>query len=146
MTRHSTPLHTPIHSWDDAIGSTVTALGFHGFIGLIVLARVEDVRAGTFMLYESQRQKIARGKDLGVARAQNKGGVGLSFRYFDTAFGCCGVHLASDSKGRYVPARCASVMCLRPTVHHQSFSPILPATKPGPSCASACAMPATCCL
>ena len=32
-------IHT--HSWDDAIGSTVTALGFHGFIGLLVLARIE---------------------------------------------------------------------------------------------------------
>lgn len=28
------------NSWDDAIGSTVTALGFHGFIGLIVVARI----------------------------------------------------------------------------------------------------------
>lgn len=62
----------PLDSWDDAIGSNVTALGFHGYIGLIVLARVEDVRAGTFIMHESQQQRVARGKNLGVARAQNK--------------------------------------------------------------------------
>lgn len=50
----------------------MTSLGFHGYIGLIVLARAEDVRAGTFMMHESQRQRVARGKNLGVARAQNK--------------------------------------------------------------------------
>ena len=60
------------------------------------------MKAGTFMIYESQRQRVARGQNLGLARAQNKGGVGLAFRYHDTAFGCCVVHLASDSKGRWV--------------------------------------------
>ena len=29
------------NSWVDAIGSTAMALGFHGFIGLIVVARIE---------------------------------------------------------------------------------------------------------
>ncbi len=54
------------------------------------------------MIYESQRQRVARGKNLGVTRAQNKGGVGFAFRYYDMAFGVCCSHLASDKKGRYV--------------------------------------------
>lgn len=37
-------------SWDDAIGSTVKALGFHGMIGLFVLARTE-VRCGHIYIY-----------------------------------------------------------------------------------------------
>ena len=53
---------------------------------------MQDVLAGNFMIYESQRQKVARGKNLGVARAENKVsrcmaidlvvGLGLSMRVF----------------------------------------------------------------
>lgn len=62
----------------------------------------QDVRAGNFMIHESQRQRVARGKNLGVARAQNKGGVGLAFRYHDMTVGVVCAHLASDSTGRCV--------------------------------------------
>jgi hypothetical protein len=45
-------------------------------------------------------QGVARGRNLGVAYAQNKGGVGLAFRFYDKTFAFINCHLASDLKGR----------------------------------------------
>lgn len=83
-----------------AIGSTNRALGYHGFIALLVLARREEIRANRFLLHESKTSALARGKNLGMTVAQNKGGVGLAFRYYDTTFALLACHLSSDLKGR----------------------------------------------
>eukprot|EP00624_Nannochloropsis_granulata_P005895 evm.model.NODE_41967_length_32096_cov_22.644348.1 len=83
-----------------AIGSTNQALGYHGLIALLVLARREEVQANRFLLHESKTSAVARGKNLGVTVAQNKGGVGLAFRYYDTTFALLACHLSSDLKGR----------------------------------------------
>ncbi len=58
----------------------------------------QEVRANCFMLHESKKAAVARGKNLGVTVAENKGGVGLAFRYFDTTFAVLNTHLASDLK------------------------------------------------
>ena len=83
-----------------AIGSTQQALGYHGLIALVVLARKEEIKANRFLLHESKTSAVARGKNLGVAVTENKGGVGLAFRYYDTTFAFLAAHLASDLKGR----------------------------------------------
>ncbi|TFJ88509.1 hypothetical protein NSK_000083 [Nannochloropsis salina CCMP1776] len=83
-----------------AIGSTYQSLGYHGLIALLVLARTEEVQANRFLLHESKNSAVARGKNLGVTTAQNKGGVGLAFRYYDTTFALLACHLSSDLKGR----------------------------------------------
>lgn len=95
------------------------------------------------MIYESQRQRVARGKDLGVTRAQNKGGVGFAFRYYDTAFGVCCSHLASDNKGRCVGLQYVFVLDACGMKLSARLSLLLFST--GPSCANACAMPVTFC-
>jgi len=83
-----------------AIGSTNQTLGYHGLIALLVFARREEVQANRFLLHESKTSAVARGKNLGVTVAQNKGGVGLAFRYYDTTFALLACHLSSDLKGR----------------------------------------------
>ena len=76
----------PTHRFSKAIGSTQKALGYHGLIAIWVLARASEVRSNHFLLYESKKAAVARGKNLGVTTAENKGGVGLAFRYYDTTF------------------------------------------------------------
>ena len=63
--------------------SVQTALGYHGLIGVFVLARKEDVDANHFVLQEAKTGSVARGRNLGVALASNKGACGLAFRLFD---------------------------------------------------------------
>ena len=58
-----------------------------------VASTCRQVRAGS--------AKVKRGKDLGVARASNKGAVGAAFRFYSdctVAVACC--HLAADKKGK----------------------------------------------
>jgi hypothetical protein len=79
------------------IGSTNTSLGFHGMIALTVFARTGDVRAGRFC--PEHIDELSQGKKIGTRRMQNKGTVGLSFRYHDTSLAFLTAHLASDSNG-----------------------------------------------
>lgn len=76
-----------------------TALGYHGLIGIFVLARKKDVDANHFVLHEAKIGSVARGRNLGVALAANKGACGLAFRYFDVTFAVMNCHFASDQKG-----------------------------------------------
>lgn len=101
-----------------AIGSTQTKLGFHGMIVLAVYARTEDVKSGSFVPYESANAKVNQGVSLGVAKAGNKGAVGLGFRYHDASVGVITCHFASDSKGKAkLPSRnCDAVSTLREAV------------------------------
>ena len=48
-----------------------------------MLARKEDVDANHFVLQEAKTGSVARGRNLGVALASNKGACGLAFRLFD---------------------------------------------------------------
>ena len=82
------------------IGSTNTALGFHGLIGMTVFAKTEDVDSGAFTDVEGANGEILRGVNLGVTRAANKGTVGLPFRYHDASLAFLTCHFASDSKGK----------------------------------------------
>lgn len=63
-------------------------------------ACLKDVRGHHFLLHEAKRNDVARGRNLGVTVAQNKGGIGLAFRYHDTTFAVVSCHLSSDLKGR----------------------------------------------
>lgn len=79
------------------IGSNNTSLGFHGMIALTVFARTSDVRAGRFC--QEHVHEVNQGKKIGTHRLQNKGTVGLSFRYHDTSLAFLTTHLPSDSNG-----------------------------------------------
>jgi len=80
------------------IGNTNTRLGYHGFIALTVYARADDVACGAFVKTEVATEGVATGANLGIARASNKGGVGLPFLLYGTPMQFLTCHLASDSK------------------------------------------------
>jgi hypothetical protein len=86
------------------IGKRATALGYHGYIALIIFVRESAVISGRFKMPSrssggsKSAQEVFRGKSLLVfGRASNKGAVGMSFRYDDTSFAFVTCHLASDS-------------------------------------------------
>jgi|MDTB01.1.fsa_nt_gb hypothetical protein len=82
------------------IGSNNTSLGFHGMIALTVFARTVDVDSGRFC--QEHIDEVNQGKKIGTHRLQNKGTVGLSFRYHDTSLAFLTAHLASDSSGIFL--------------------------------------------
>lgn len=82
------------------IGSTNTALGFHGMIAVTIFARAADVDSGAFFMPESNATEIKKGADLIVTKAPNKGAVGLPFIYHDTSMAFFTGHFAANSKGR----------------------------------------------
>lgn len=82
------------------IGSTNTALGFHGMIAVTVFARATDVDSGAFFMPESNAIEVKKGADLILTKAPNKGAVGLPFIYHDTSMAFFTGHFAANSKGR----------------------------------------------
>lgn len=80
------------------IGDTKKSLGYHGYIAIVVFASKPIVDSGKFRLLEQASEHVKRGKNLGVTRAANKGGVGLPFKWYDTQVALVGCHLTSDSK------------------------------------------------
>lgn len=70
------------------------------------------------MLHESKKAAVARGKNLGVTVAENKGGVALAFRYYDTTFAFLNTHLASDLKVRTTPFQNQTALVHATQVHH----------------------------
>ena len=82
------------------IGSTNTALGFHGMIAVTIFARAADVDSGAFFMPESNATEVKKGADLIVTKAPNKGAVGLPFIYHDTSMAFFTGHFAANSKGR----------------------------------------------
>ena len=82
------------------IGSTNTALGYHGYIVLLAFVSRQLHDSAEWYEVQSGQAKLARGKSIGVARAANKGAVAAAFRFHSTtvAVVCC--HLAADKKGK----------------------------------------------
>ena len=83
-----------------AIGSKMTNIGYHGYIALLIFVRREDIMDGTFVLKSQCQDSLATGKDIGVKKLQNKGGVTIAFSYKKASFAVVNVHLTSDSKGK----------------------------------------------
>lgn len=101
------------------IGSGTTSLGYHGYIALSIFVRKADFESGLFtpnccslisssyFFISAGRVRAtkahsgcaATGQDLIIAKAQNKGGVGLPLQIHDTSVGFVTCHLPSDSKG-----------------------------------------------
>eukprot|EP00301_Raphidiophrys_heterophryoidea_P020574 c5225_g1_i2.p1 GENE.c5225_g1_i2~~c5225_g1_i2.p1 ORF type:complete len:552 (+),score=75.50 c5225_g1_i2:39-1658(+) len=79
------------------MGSTNTWLGYHGHISLICFTRriLED--AGVIQQMEMASQRVSRGVNYGLSRAQNKGVVGLTFRLFGSQVTFLSAHFAADS-------------------------------------------------
>jgi hypothetical protein len=82
------------------IGSTNTALGFHGYIAVTVFARTADVESGAFYMPAANVADVKKGADLMVTKAPNKGAVGIPFVYHDTSLAFFTGHFAANSKGR----------------------------------------------
>lgn len=87
--------------FNNSIGSTLTALGFHGYIGLFVFIREKDLSSSRVFPTIMTESSIASGKDLVVfgLQAQNKGSVGISLQVHDTSIAFVSCHLQSDTKG-----------------------------------------------
>ncbi len=107
-------LGTNFQCFSNQIGNTNTNLGYHGYIGLIIFIHENLLRCNVVPSYDLEEQikdkkhhQIALGKNLGVTRASNKGGVsitipitleklGFTENAYLTFISC---HLASDKKG-----------------------------------------------
>ncbi|OQR93744.1 transmembrane protein [Achlya hypogyna] len=81
------------------IGSKNTALGYHGYIGVLIFVPQETVASGRFSMPTPTNPEVNCGKTLNV-RTSNKGAVGFAFRYLDTSIAVVSCHLASDGKGK----------------------------------------------
>ncbi len=96
------------------IGNTRTELGFHGYIGLVLFVHEALVRSKIVpsailaeQLRDHKHHQIALGKNLGVVRASNKGGVSLTVPLrlerlgmdVNTNVTFISCHLASDKNG-----------------------------------------------
>ena len=81
------------------IGSTNTAIGYHGYIALTVFIKNHDMENGYIRLSESSSDELATGANLIITRASNKGAVGLPFQIHDTSIAFLTAHLPSDSHG-----------------------------------------------
>ena len=78
----------------------MTQIGYHGYIALLIFVPREDVSNGTFVLKSQCQDILATGKNIGVKKLQNKGGVTIAFSYHKASFAVINVHLTSDSKGK----------------------------------------------
>jgi len=83
----------------EEIGSDNTAVGYHGYIALTVFVRKSEVDNGCVREINTSRKSLATGRNLGLAKATNKGGVGIPFQIHDTSICFLTSHLPSDSKG-----------------------------------------------
>jgi hypothetical protein len=81
------------------IGSGNTSLGYHGFIAITLFVRTSDINNGYVFPTKTSTETLATGRDFVIAKAQNKGGVGLPLQIHDTSIGFVTCHLPSDSKG-----------------------------------------------
>ena len=86
--------------YSSEIGSTNRNLGYHGFIGLSVFVKRDLVEKGYIKYKEPSTQVTATGTNLLLAKAENKGAVGLPFQIHDVTIGFATAHLPSDSKGK----------------------------------------------
>ncbi|KAL1525613.1 hypothetical protein AB1Y20_020466 [Prymnesium parvum] len=92
-------------SYVKKIGSRNTALGYHGYICLVVLTKESLVRSGQWTEVHVASAEVRRGKKVhrkmsSKYRLANKGAVALAFRLHSTTVAFVGCHLTSDSKGR----------------------------------------------
>ena len=103
-----------IQCYSHQIGSTHTEFGFHGYIAIIVFIHDVLLRSNLVsvadlvdQLKDKRNQQVALGKNLGVARASNKGGVSinmpLNLQKLGYAENSCltfiSCHLTSDASG-----------------------------------------------
>lgn len=72
----------------------------HGKIALLVFALAADLDSGALRRIGSQQGRVHNGLNLGIARAANKGMVGLGYRYHDQTLAFVNCHFAADKKGR----------------------------------------------
>ncbi|EQC40982.1 hypothetical protein SDRG_02044 [Saprolegnia diclina VS20] len=94
----------PFADYTRDIGSTNTALGYHGFIGIFIFVPQDSVDAGHFSIPSPTNPEVNCGKTLHM-RTANKGAVGVAFRFLDTSIAVVSCHLASDAKGKSQLAR-----------------------------------------
>jgi hypothetical protein len=102
MLRHLNHTGNEFVLFTQELGSINTSVGFHGMIALSVFVRRSDLDAG-FVVVEIQPLAgiVPMGRKLpGGLRAPNKGGAGLSLRFFDATLAFITAHLASDSSGK----------------------------------------------
>eukprot|EP00753_Platysulcus_tardus_P014735 PLAT4440.3.p1 GENE.PLAT4440.3~~PLAT4440.3.p1 ORF type:complete len:881 (+),score=463.26 PLAT4440.3:15-2657(+) len=81
------------------IGSTAKTFGYHGYIAILLFVRSKMVDDGSFVS-QSVNAEVKRGVDLLVARASNKGAVGIPFTLYGSPFCIVSCHLSSDSSGK----------------------------------------------
>lgn len=67
-----------------------------GWIALTIFARTSDVASGNFEIIQEGGEQIAQGVHLGFARAGNKGGICLPFRFHNLSFLAVAAHLPAD--------------------------------------------------
>ena len=84
----------------NGIGSDVKAVGYHGFIGLIVFVKLEEAKAGNIRATRVSQSTTATGTNLGLIRAANKGGVSIPLQINDLSVVFLASHLPSDEKGK----------------------------------------------
>ena len=81
------------------IGSENKKIGYHGYIALTICVRQSELTSG-YLVLESHpvTASVPMGRKLpGGLRAQNKGGVGLQLRYYETNLVFLTAHFSSDS-------------------------------------------------
>jgi hypothetical protein len=93
-------LTEPYARYEAEIGSTNKQLGFHGYIAVTIFVKRRYVDEGVFVVDDRGASTAARGANLLVTRAANKGGVGLPCRFYDQRLAFATAHLASDSHGK----------------------------------------------
>ena len=87
--------------YDREIGRTHTSLGYHGHIAILFFIDANDAQHPDVHIHtECKQPRVRLGKNLGISRAANKGGVGLSFQYYEHSIAVVSCHLASDSNGK----------------------------------------------
>ena len=83
----------------EEIGSDNTSLGYHGYIAMTVFVRKGDVDCGNVREVVTGSKSLATGRNLGIAKATNKGAIGIPFQIHDTSITFVTAHLPSDNKG-----------------------------------------------
>jgi len=81
------------------IGQTETAVGYHGYIGVLAWVKNEIVTSSGFEARDMAVGECFRGRKIGNQRMSNKGSVGLAFRFWNTSVAVLSCHLTSDKDG-----------------------------------------------
>ena len=84
----------------EEIGSDNTAVGYHGYIALTVFVRKSEVDKGYIREINTSKKSLATGRNMGLAKAANKGGVGIPFQIHDTSVCFVTSHLPSDASSK----------------------------------------------